>query len=81
MTQVENIKGCYIVGVYFADGNGGGQWVRLRNFGERQGDAFAYRDYDVPKLTDAELRLTARAFKMENRYKRVNFKHYDKERI
>ncbi len=78
LTQIENTPEGYIVGVFLRDGNGYGQWHRLRNFGDRQGDAIAFRDYDIPTLTDTQIRMFIKTFKAENKYKRIEKNRYAK---
>ena len=63
MFQVGNTPEGYVVSCYH-DGN----WHPLRNFGERQGDAFAFRDWDCPHLDDAHIRMLERAYSKDKRY-------------
>ena len=81
MAQIENTPDGYIVGVFLRDGNGYGQWHRLRNFGDRQGDAIAFREWDLPTFTDAQIRLFIQTFKIENKYKRLDKNKYAKVQI
>lgn len=78
ITQIENTPDGYIVGVYLRDGNGYGQWHRLRNFGDRQGDAIEFRDYDIPTFTDQQIRLFIKTFKVEQQYIRIARNRYVK---
>ena len=72
--QVAERNGDYIVEAYVIEDHNSlrGYWHPLRNFGERQGDAIAFRDYDCPKLSDAELRLLIKAYSPEKKYERIN---------
>ena len=79
LTQIENTPNGYIVGVYIRDGAGNGQWHRLRNFGPRQGDAIEFRDWDIPKFSDAEINGFIRTFKIEDKYERIVFHKYRKD--
>ena len=75
MFQVENLPEGYVVSCYHD-----WQWHSLRNFGDRQGDAICFRDYDCPKLDDTHIRMLEKAYSKEKRYIRhsngitVNFK-------
>ena len=79
LTQIENTAHGYIAGVYIYDGAGNGQWMRLRNFGSREGHAIEYCDYDIPKLSDAMIIATAKRFNIERKYKRKGFLQYELE--
>lgn len=70
MFQVEERNGDYIVEAYIIDDPNStrGYWHPLRNFGCRQGDAFAFRDWDCPKLTDCQLRLLIKNYDPGRRY-------------
>ena len=72
--QIENTPNGYVVEAYVIEDVNSlrGYWHPLRNFGERQGDAIAFRDYDCPKLSDAELRLLIKAYSPEKKYERIN---------
>ena len=81
MAQIENTPDGYIVGVYLRDGAGFGSWYRLRNFGDRQGDAIEFREWDLSEFTDAQIRLFIKTFKIENKYKRLDKNKYAKVQI
>ena len=70
MFQVSENQGDYIVEAYIIEGPNStrGYWHPLRNFGCRQGDAFAFRDWDCPKLTDSQLRLLVKNYDRGRRY-------------
>ena len=78
MAQIENTPDGYIVGVYLRDGNGYGQWHRLRNFGDRQGDAIEFREYDLPEFTDQQIKLFIRTFDVGQKYMRKTKGRYVK---
>lgn len=78
ITQIENTPQGYIVGAFLRDDRGYGSWVRLRNFGDRQGDAIEFREWDLPDFSVQEIRMFAKTFKIENKYKRVARRHYVK---
>ena len=63
MFQVENNPEGYVVSCYHDL-----QWHPLRNFGERQGDAFAFRQWDCPKLSDNQIRSLEKAYSKERKY-------------
>ena len=79
LAQIENTPDGYIVGVYLRNESECGHWHRLRNFGERQGDAIAFRDYDLPQLSDAQINGLIKQFKIETKYKRINKNRYEKD--
>ena len=81
LTQIENTPDGYIVGIFLRDGTGCGRWYRLRNFGDRQGDAIEFREWDLPTFTDAQIRLCIKTFKIENKYKRLDKNKYAKVQI
>ena len=70
MFQVSENQGDYIVEAYIIEDHNStrGYWHPLRNFGCRQGDAFAFRDWDCPKLTDSQLRLLVKNYDRGRRY-------------
>ena len=70
MFQIREHNGDYIVEAYIVEDANSlrGYWHPLRNFGERQGDAICYKDYDCPKLDDAMLRLLIKQYKPERKY-------------
>ena len=70
MAQIEHTPDGYIVGVYLRDGNGYGQWHRLRNFGDRQGDAIAFREYDLPTFSNQQIELFIKTFDARTTYMR-----------
>lgn len=79
LTQIENTPDGYIVGVYLRDGNGYGQWHRLRNFGDRQGDAIEFRDYDLSGFTDQQINLFVKTFDVGKKYMRQEKGRYVKK--
>lgn len=78
IAQIENTPDGYIVGVYLRDGNGYGQWHRLRNFGDRQGDAIEFREYDLPGFTDQQINLFIKTFNISQKYMRKTKGRYVK---
>ena len=70
IAQIENTPDGYIVGVYLRDGNGYGQWHRLRNFGDRQGDAIEFREYDLPTFSYQQIELFVKTFDVGQKYMR-----------
>ena len=64
MFQVAERNGDYIVEAYIIEDPNStrGYWHPLRNFGCRQADAFAFRDWDCPKLTDGQLRILVKNY-------------------
>lgn len=82
MFQVAERNGDYIVEAYIIEDPNStrGYWYPLRNFGCRQGDAFAFRDWDCPKLTDSQLRLLVKNYDRERRYIRKSATQFVVER-
>ena len=63
MFQVENLPEGYVVSCYHDL-----HWHFLRNFGDRQGDAIAFRDYDCPKLPDTHIRMLEKNYSKDRKY-------------
>lgn len=82
MFQVAERNGDYIVEAYIIEDPNStrGYWHPLRNFGCRQGDAFAFRDWDCPKLTDGQLRLLVKNYDPGRRYIRRSAAQFIVER-
>ena len=78
MTQIENTPDGYIVGVFLRDGNGYGHWYRLCNFGDRQGDAIAFREYDLPTFSEQQIKLFIKTFDVGKKYMRKEKGRYVK---
>ena len=78
MAQIENTPDGYIVGAYLRDGNGYGHWYRLRNFGDRQGDAIAFREYDLPTFSNQQIKLFIKTFDVGKKYMRKEKGRYVK---
>ena len=76
LTQIENTPQGYIVGAFLRDDLGHGTWVRLRNFGDRQGDAIEFREWDLPDFSLDEIKVFGKTFKIERRYKRLGRRKY-----
>lgn len=75
--QIENTEYGYIVGIYYDfERKGTPRWYRLRNFGTRQGDAKDFRDNDLPKLTDPQIRLLIKNFLINRKYVRIDGRHF-----
>lgn len=72
MFQVAERGGDYIVEAYIIEDPYSlrGYWHPLRNFGCRQGDAFAFRDWDCPKLTPTQLQMLVKNYRPNRRYVR-----------
>lgn len=78
--QVNNTPGGYVVEAYVKEGPSFGRWYPLRNFGDRQGDAFAFRDFDCPSLPDTTIRALIRTYNAATKYIRVNGQKFIKQR-
>ena len=70
----------YEVCVLMDDERGLRRWLPLRNFGLHQGDARIFKEVDCPDLTDAQLRMLIKRFDRSVKYKRINGKHFVKEK-
>ena len=79
LAQVENTPQGYIVSIYYPDKNGICHWERLRNFGDRQGDAIEFRDWDLPHLEDHHIRLLIQKFDINVKYKRIGKNQYRRQ--
>lgn len=79
--QINNTPDGYVVEA-FTQGPDfpGDYWQPLRNFGDREGDAKCFRDFDCPNLTDTQLRALIRAYNPETKYIRVNGRNFIKQR-
>lgn len=69
----------YEVCVLMPDERGLRKWFPLRNFGDREGDAKAFKYFDCPDLTDAQLRMLIKCFDRSVKYKRINGRHFVKQ--
>ena len=72
--QIENTPDGYIVGVYHDL-----YWHRLRNFGARQGDAIAFKEWDCPNLSEDQLRILEKQFRIDVKYIRVSSTKFIKQ--
>lgn len=79
ITQIENTEHGYIVGVFLRDGNGYGQWHRLRNFGVRQGDAIEFRD-DLRTFSDNQIKGFIHTFDIGKMFRRIARGRYEIQR-
>lgn len=68
--QIREHNGDYIVEAYIIEDFNSlrGYWKPLRNFGQRQGDAICFKEYDCPKLENAMINLLIKAYKPERKY-------------
>lgn len=65
--QVENNPEGYVVSCFHDD-----HWHRLRNFGDRQGDAKAFAFWDGPKLSDQQIKVLEKNYDPDKRYIRIS---------
>jgi len=79
ITQIENTPDGYVVGIYLRDEYGMGHWHRLRNFGDSEGDAKAFRDIDLPELTDVKITALIRQYDHCTVYRRAGKNRYIKQ--
>lgn len=80
--QIRENKGDYIVEAYIIEDQNSlyGHWHPLRNFGERQGDAIFFKEYDCPKLEETHIRLLIKNYNPERRYIRKSATRFDVEK-
>lgn len=83
MFQVREENGDYIVDAYIIEDHNSlrGYWHPLRNFGERQGDAICFKEYDCPKLEDSQLKMLVKSYNNERKYIRINGRQFKTEKI
>lgn len=78
--QVNNTIDGYVVEVFIPNDNSlRGYWFPLRNFGDRQGDAIAFRDWDCPKLTDLQIKALINRYDRAVKYERVSASKFVKQ--
>lgn len=64
-----------MVNVLFDLGDGM-KWYSLRNFGDRQGDAIAFKEFDCPNLGEAQVKTLIRNYDPQRLYKRIDSRHF-----
>lgn len=69
--QITNEPHGYVVEVHILDSDGVMRWHPLRNFGDRQGDAKAFKEWDCPELGDDVIRTLIRRYDPTVKYMRV----------
>jgi len=79
--QVAERNGDYIVEAYIIEDHNSlrGYWHPLRNFGDHQGDAIAFREYDCPRLDDFHLRALIKNYNPAVRYSRISGTKFTKQ--
>lgn len=75
----EEKNGDYIVQVFIDLGDGCSRWHPLRNFGERQGDSIAFKEYDCPRLNLEQIRALIHNYKADVKYERINGRRFIKQ--
>lgn len=75
-----NYRDGYEVCVLMADDRGLARWKPLRNFGDREGDAKAYKYIDCPDLTDTQLRMLIKRFDRSIKYQRINGRKFVRQK-
>lgn len=71
----------YVVTVILPDPNFGGltRHFPLRNFGDREGDAKAFKYIDCPDLTDTQIRMLIKNYNPAVKYKRISGRKFVKQ--
>jgi hypothetical protein len=80
MFQISNDPHGYVVEVNILDSDGVCRWHPLRNFGDRQGDARAFKEFDCPELNDNVLRALIKRYDPDVKYMRVEKHRFAKIR-
>lgn len=73
---IENTEDGFVVTFLLRQADGSEYWLPLKNFGDREGDAKAFKQYDLPKFTIAELELMVKHYNPAKKYKRIDFRRY-----
>ncbi len=68
----EEINGDYVVKAFIDLGDGLRRWYALRNFGSRQGDSIAFKEFDCPSLSFEQIRFLALHYHADVKYERLN---------
>ncbi len=72
ITQVQPEGGGYVVSIHYClPGDRLPRWWPIRKLCS-QGDAFIYREVDVPKLTDREIVMLIKRYDEKKMYRREN---------
>lgn len=71
----------YVVTVILPDPNLGGylRHFPLRNFGDREGDAKAFKYLDCPDLTDTQIRMLIKNYNPAVKYQRISGRKFVKQ--
>ena len=79
--QVAERNGDYIVEAYIIEDHNSlrGYWHPLRNFGDHQGDAIAFKEYDCPLLDEFHLRALIKNYNPAVRYSRISGTKFTKQ--
>lgn len=69
----------YEVCVLMANERGYTQYYPLRNFGERQGDALMFKEYDCPKLNEIQLKTLIKRYCKDIKWVRESGRRFIKQ--
>ena len=75
MFQINNTKDGYIVEVFNTTTS---HWDPIANFGDHQGDAILFKNYDAPRLTEDQLRNLVEVYDKQEIFQRLAAGHYQK---
>ena len=83
MFQITNTHYGYIVEAYIIDNpySTRGYWHPLRNFGDHQGDAIEFRDYDCPRLPLEHIRQLIKQYNPAVKYSRISGTRFTKQSL
>lgn len=70
--QVSNTSDGYVVKAFVYMTDRYRQWKPLRNFGDRQSDALEFCHHDCSRLSEQDLSLLIKNYKVENKYTRIS---------
>jgi len=79
--SIDNTADGYVVSAFIRDATGYGQWLPLRNFGDRQGDAKDFCWLDCPRLTSSQIKQLVARYDKSFVYMRVNGSRFIRQTI
>lgn len=80
MFQILNTRYGYVVQVYreFGPNCCFYAWVSIANFGDNQGDARFFKDYDAPRLTEKEIQSLISNYDETEIWRKLATGHYQR---
>ena len=77
MFQINNTPDGYVVEIYREVG-AFYVWAKLANFGDNQGDARFFKEYDAPRLTEKEIQTLISTYDKREIFRKLATGHYQK---